>query len=31
VLEHNPGGINKIRVIFRVVNGDIEAKLLRVH
>jgi len=32
VLEHNPGGLNAMRVIFRVMkNGDIEAKLLQGH
>jgi len=31
VLEGNPGALSQIRVIFRVVNGDLEAKLLQVH
>ena len=31
VLENNPGALNKMRVIFRVVNGDFEARLLQVH
>jgi hypothetical protein len=32
VLENNPGGLNAMRVIFRIMkNGDIEAKLLQGH
>ncbi len=31
VLEGNPGWASRIRVIFRAVPGDIEAKLLQVH
>ncbi len=31
VLEGNPGAFNRIRVIFRIVNGEMEAKLRQVH
>ena len=31
VLESNPGALNRMRVIFRFVNSDMEAKLLQVH
>jgi hypothetical protein len=31
VLPGNPGGLNKIRLVVRVVNGDFEAKLLQMH
>jgi hypothetical protein len=31
VLPGNPGGLNKIRLVVRVANGDLEAKLLQVH
>jgi hypothetical protein len=31
VLAGNPGAFNRIRVLVRVVKGDIEAKLMQVH
>lgn len=31
LLAGNPGGLNRIRLIVRVANGDIEANLLQVH
>jgi hypothetical protein len=31
VLAGNPGAYNRIRVLVRVVKGDIEAKLMQMH